>query len=321
MTIEEMKRRKRELGYSFNKLSELSGVPVGTLQKIFSGETSSPRYNTIQAISEVLSDAPAEEVHELSEAFVLTSGKALPDRYYEGEKTIDDYIALPEGTRVELIDGKFYDMAAPTTIHQSISFEICYLLKNYVSRNGGKCVPFVAPTDVQLDCDNKTMVQPDVLVVCDRDKITKPRIVGAPDFIVEVLSPSNWYHDTQRKLWKYKQAGVREYWIVMPEQMKIHVYEFEKSDEPTIYTFDAEIPVGIWDGKCRVDFKKIYDTILEKRARFDSDTFTRIKKPDMRNVFRLLIPILERQGFEEIWRKWRRHFGFYMSGHRSVLKT
>ena len=77
MTIEEMKRRKRELGYSFNKLSELSGVPVGTLQKIFSGETSSPRYNTIQAISEVLSDAPSEEVHELYPTDIMKGRRLL----------------------------------------------------------------------------------------------------------------------------------------------------------------------------------------------------------------------------------------------------
>ena len=261
MTIEEMKRRKRELGYSFNKLSELSGVPVGTLQKIFSGETSSPRYNTIQAISEVLSDAPAEEVREPSEAFVLTSGKVLPDRYYEGEKTIDDYIALPEGTRVELIDGKFYDMAAPTTIHQSIGFEICYLLKNYVSQNGGKCVPFVAPTDVQLDCDNKTMVQPDVLVVCDRDKITKARIVGAPDLIVEVISPSNPIMDAMIKLFKYQKAGVREYWIVYPDEKRVTVFDFAKNVGPQDYTFEDSIPVAIWDGKCEIDFSYIYSQI------------------------------------------------------------
>ncbi len=242
MTIEEMKQRKKELGYSYEKISELSGVPVGTLQKIFSGETSSPRYKTIIALSNVLGDKSSTSK-------------------YEGEKTLDDYLALPEGTRVELIDGKFYDMAAPTTIHQSIGFEICYLLKNYVSKNGGKCVPFVAPTDVQLDCDNRTMVQPDVFVVCDRKKITRARIVGAPDLVVEVVSPTNMVTDVMIKLFKYKNAGVREYWIVYPDEKRVTVFDFEKDIGPKDYSFEDTIPVAIWDGDCKIDFSYIYSQI------------------------------------------------------------
>ena len=82
---------------------------------------------------------------------------------------------------------------------------------------GNKCVPFVAPTDVQLDCDDKTMVQPDVLVVCDRSKITKERIVGAPDLVMEVISPSRVTVDIFIKVQKYKNAGVREYWLVFKQ--------------------------------------------------------------------------------------------------------
>ena len=275
MTINELKAKKKEYGFSCEYIAEKSGVPVSTVRKIFSGVTPTPRRGTLEALCTFFNSLAVpnkdgtyiEDVPEYSfvcedsgEYDVINGTAALKLEDYNN-KTLEDYLALPEGIRVELIDGVFYDMASPTTIHQRIGGQIYTQLNFFVDANNGSCVPFIAPTDVQLDCDDKTIVEPDVFVVCDRDKITKPRIVGAPDFIVEVLSPSNWYHDTQRKLWKYKQAGVREYWIVMPEQMKIHVYEFEKSDEPTIYTFDAEIPVGIWDGKCRVDFKKIYDKI------------------------------------------------------------
>ncbi|MBR4780591.1 MAG: Uma2 family endonuclease [Lachnospiraceae bacterium] len=179
-----------------------------------------------------------------------------------GDKTLEDYLALPEGVRVELIDGVFYDMAAPLLIHQSISGCIFNKLFNYIHSNKGQCVPFIAPTDVQLDRDDKTVVEPDVLVVCDRDKLKKgARVFGAPDFIVEVLSPSNMHHDMVRKLKKYKKAGVKEYWIIDPVELSILVYDFTKSDFPTEYSFDDEVPVGIWDGKCKVNFKEIYDVI------------------------------------------------------------
>ena len=152
-------------------------------------------------------------------------------------------------------------MAAPTFSHQEIGLSICFAFRNFVEANGGECIPAVAPVDVQLDCDDKTMVQPDVMIICDRNKITKPRIVGAPDLIVEVLSPSNWYHDLVRKLRKYKKAGVREYWIVIPDSLKVLVYYFEKSDIPEEYSFNDEVPVNIWDGRCKVDFRKIYERV------------------------------------------------------------
>lgn len=269
MTIEEMKKRKKELGFSCKKISELSKVPLATLQKIFSGKTASPRYDTIQALTGVLAYTPhyvsesvsTEDISFVSEPQPEYNANPIRQIREKGPHTIDEYIALPEGTRVELIDGQFYNMAAPTTIHQNIGTELWALFKDYIRTNGGKCVPFVAPTDVQLDCDNKTMVQPDVLVVCDRDKITKARIVGAPDLIVEIVSPSNACIDVLIKMLKYKKAGVREYWIIFPEEKMVMVYNFEKNDEPKQFTFDDIVPVEIWDGKCCIDFKYIYSQV------------------------------------------------------------
>ena len=122
-------------------------------------------------------------------------------------------------------------------------------------------MPFVAPVDVQLDKDNRTMVQPDVLVVCDQSKMKEHCVYGAPDFVVEVLSKSTRKKDMYLKLDKYRNAGVREYWMVDPKSKRVIVYEFENEDRPVIYEFDGKIPVGIYDGKCVIDFEEIYQSI------------------------------------------------------------
>lgn len=115
--------------------------------------------------------------------------------------------------------------------------------------------------DVQLDCDAHTMVQPDVMVVCDREKILNRCIYGAPDLIVEVLSPSSGWKDANLKLAKYRAAGVREYWMVDIDRRKVIVYEFEKSEMPVIYGMEEQVPVGIFDGACRIDFVEVYEKV------------------------------------------------------------
>jgi Uncharacterized protein conserved in cyanobacteria len=282
MTLEDMKKEKKRQGFSNQMISELSGIPYGTVQKIFGGETSSPRYDTMQALqkffdefgggfsvsdsSYVVDNSGADDLFRETSAYRVSYDNKESDIQVKDakvndqkkdNKTIEDYLALPEGTRVELIDGKFYDMAAPSTDHQDIALELASELKIHVRKNNGSCHPYISPIDVQLDCDDKTMVQPDVIIVCDKNKITKPRIVGAPDFIAEVLSPSNVFMDTMIKFRKYKNAGVREYWVISPENEKVIVFVFEKSDEPTEYSFDDDIPVGIWNGECTINFKKL----------------------------------------------------------------
>lgn len=193
---------------------------------------------------------------EIGTYSTVRGSNALNLKEYE-DKTIEDYLNLPADVRVELIDGVFYDMAAPTSTHQIIAQEVFSELRNHILSKKGSCIPVMSPIDVQLDGDNRTMVQPDVIIVCDKNKITKLRVVGAPDFIVEVLSPSNWYQDTIRKLRKYRKAGVREYWIVMPDSRKILSYLFEKSPDPDEYSFDDEVPVRIWDEAFKVNFIEI----------------------------------------------------------------
>ncbi len=250
MTIEEMKRRKQELGYSNARLSELSGVPLGTVQKVMSGFTSLPREETLRKLENALRKPGM--VAESAEQYQVKN---------PGDYTLEDYLALPEERRVEMIDGVFYDMTVPTTVHQAIGGFMLKQLLDYVMEQGGECMPLVAPVDVQLDRDEKTVVQPDVLIVCDRAKFRNGRVFGAPDFLAEVLSPSTRKKDMSLKLYKYMNAGVREYWIIDPDKKAVIVYDLEHEAIPAVYGFDTEIPVLVWDGKCRISFPLMMKTI------------------------------------------------------------
>lgn len=243
MTIEEMKERKRELGYSMAKLSEYSRVPIGTLQKIFSGETKAPRYETIQALERVLQPNPYVDMLQESSTY-----------HVKKKYTIDDYFALPDDPRMELIDGEFFEMSAPIVKHQVVLRELFLQISDYIRSNNGTCQAFFAPLDVQLDCDEYTMVQPDLIVVCDEGIITEERVVGAPDFVVEVLSASTREKDAVLKMKKYMEAGVREYWMVDIKKEKVIVYFFEEDVIPVIYGFEQEVPVAIYDGKLKIRF-------------------------------------------------------------------
>lgn len=158
-----------------------------------------------------------------------------------------DYYNLPEGIRAELIDGAFYDVATPSRIHQEILMELAGTIRDYIKSHKGSCRVYPAPFAVKLFADEKTIVEPDISVICDPKKLTDKGCSGAPDWIIEITSPSNPRHDYITKLNLYSSAGVREYWIVDPQHGKIHVYNMEK-DNFTLnnYTFSDEIKAGIY---------------------------------------------------------------------------
>ena len=160
--------------------------------------------------------------------------------------TIDDIYALPEGQRAELIDGQIYDMAPPSPMHQELVMELSATLRDYIKKNGGPCKVYPAPFAVFLNEAARNYVEPDISVICDSSKVDNRGYQGAPDFIIEIVSPSSQRMDYLTKLFKYRTAGVREYWIVNPLQRTVQVYSFEGTEDSTQYSFDDEITVTIY---------------------------------------------------------------------------
>ena len=161
--------------------------------------------------------------------------------------TISDIYDLPDGKRAELIDGQIYYMTPPSWKHQKISGYLHNEIYNYIKGRDGECEVLAAPFAVFLSEDDINYVEPDISVICDLSKLDDKGCHGAPDWIIEIVSPSSKPRDYMTKLFKYRTAGVREYWIVDPEKKMITVYAFEK-DAVEQYNFGEAVPVGIYEG-------------------------------------------------------------------------
>lgn len=168
--------------------------------------------------------------------------------------TINDIETLPKGERAELIDGRMYMMAPPTAEHQRMVVFLCTEFKNYIDKRNGECEVFVAPFAVYLN-ETNNYVEPDVVVICDKDKIDNKGCHGGPDFVIEIVSPNSVRMDYAVKLFKYRTYGVREYWIVDMEKNRTQVYDLEHDDMKE-YTLSDEIPVGIYAEDFKIDFSK-----------------------------------------------------------------
>ncbi len=171
--------------------------------------------------------------------------------------TTEDYYALPEGTRAELIHGIIYDMSpAPMTVHQELSGSLFFVLRSFINSRNGKCKIYTAPFDVKLSED--TVVQPDISVICDKSKITERGCDGAPDLVIEIVS-NNAAHDYIRKLNIYHEYGVREYWIVDPKRETVSVYIFDEDFAVMQYSFSDSVPVGIYDGELTINVSELLE--------------------------------------------------------------
>ena len=289
MTIEEMKKRKKALGLTSEMIAEKSGVSLSTVQKIFAGAVKTPRRDTRMRIERVLRQTEADnyfysrrdydtprvresnisemygKVHEISEAIDSYNDYTSNISAILGEPgpyTIEDYYRYTTDRRAELINGYLYDMAAPTTEHQIITSLIYQVLFEYSAASDFACRAYQSPVDVKLSQDDKNMLQPDVFMICHNDAHdVKKYIEGAPDFVVEVMSPSTLNNDMENKKVQYLKYGVREYWIVDSKLRSIYVYCFESGWGINNYSFDDIVPVNISDGKLSVDFKRISSII------------------------------------------------------------
>lgn len=161
--------------------------------------------------------------------------------------TIEDIYALPEGKRAELIDGQIYDMAPSNTIHQMLVSGLTVTITNYIRSKGGACKVFPAPFAVFLNKDNRNYVEPDISVICDKTKLDDHGCSGAPDWIIEIVSPATQKMDYGVKLFKYRTAEVREYWIVNPMTKTVTVYDFENEEKISQYSFEDDISVCIYE--------------------------------------------------------------------------
>lgn len=172
--------------------------------------------------------------------------------------TEEDYYNLPENVRAELIDGQIYYMAAPSRIHQEILMELSGTIRDYIKSKKGSCKVYPAPFAVKLFSeDDRNVVEPDISVICDPNKLTDRGCTGAPDWITEIISPGNSSHDYVRKLNLYMEAGVREYWIVNPMNQSVYVYFLEEDKfRTTAYTLQNKIKVNIYDDLW-IDFKEL----------------------------------------------------------------
>lgn len=179
--------------------------------------------------------------------------------------TYADYLSWSEDTRVELIDGKPYLQAAPSRIHQEILSELHRQIANYLVEK--ECKVYVAPFHVVLkleekidnEKDRKNIVEPDITIVCDRSKLDDEGCKGSPDMVIEIVSPSSARRDKIEKFNLYEQAGVKEYWIIEPEEKIVSVFILQgnRYGRPGLYTEENQVKVSIFKDLV-IDMKKVF---------------------------------------------------------------
>ncbi len=288
MTVEELKARKKKLKLTTKELAYRADLPVGTVSKIFTGETKNPSFLTIEKL-----DAALEKEEKLArlqayEAAMTQYFKEHPEdagnqkkfeaiyrsrlhlnnepicyaKPMDDDLEIRDNLALQlrpmiasdltdlgEKKAYQLIDGQLIVAEMAGVSHQRMVRHIGRQIDQFISDNGGGCEVFDVGVNVYLDADEFTLVIPDIAVVCNPSVINDKGVWGAPDWIIEVVSASTRKIDYHKKLHKYMDSGVREYWIVDIDRQMVTVCVNGEPMQVIIYGFNQGVPVTIYDKK------------------------------------------------------------------------
>lgn len=163
------------------------------------------------------------------------------------EHTTADILALPPDVHAELLDGQIYIMESPKRIHQHLVMRLSYKILNHILAENLPCEVYPAPFAVFIGGvkDIHNYLEPDISVICETDRLNEDGCDGAPDWVIEITSPSTQKRDVGVKLFKYRSAGVKLYWIVNPQTQTVVVHDFAEQETTGIYSFDTEIPVAI----------------------------------------------------------------------------
>jgi Uma2 family endonuclease len=185
--------------------------------------------------------------------------------------TYKDYLKFTkESDKIELINGEFIKCVAPSRIHQHISIEVSSEIRNYIKSKKGECKVYTAPFDVRLikdtedDRNSINVIQPDITIICDKNKLDDKGCKGTPDFIAEIVSPSSKRYDYVKKLNIYQDYGVKEYWIINPIDKTILVYllNFDENDffyeRPILYSGNVKVKINVLED-CKIDFSDIWE--------------------------------------------------------------
>lgn len=295
MKIDEIRQRKKKLKLTTYQLALLADLPQGTVSKILTGETKNPSYLTIEKIDETLqqeemkarleayttamkqyfSEHPEDNGNQKKFEEIYRSENNLNDAPIPfavpkddtgiyGNLALQDYKMtvsqlgkMGESRELQLIDGSVIISQMAGVSHQRMVKKLGRAISDFIDDNNGQCEVFNLGVNVYLNEDEYTLVIPDIAVICNPDQIDEKGIQGAPDWVIEVVSPSTRHIDYHKKLYKYMDAGVREYWIVDMDRQMVSVCINGEPMQVTIYSFEDVIPVSIYDGKLTIDMQMV----------------------------------------------------------------